>query len=66
MRITLNGKNRDIDEVLTVARLLELQQIAATQVAVEINGSIVSREMFGTHQVREGDTVEILRFVGGG
>ena len=35
-------------------------------VVAEVNGSIVTRERFGSKPLAAGDTVELVRFVGGG
>jgi sulfur carrier protein len=66
MRITLNGDPFEIDEPLSVAALLERLAIDPRRVAVEHNGAILKRHAFAQATVREGDTIEIVNFVGGG
>jgi sulfur carrier protein len=66
MNITINGQVREFREGLTVAALLEAFDLATERVAVEWNGEIVSREDFANHVLRDGDVIEIVRFVGGG
>jgi sulfur carrier protein len=51
---------------LSLARLLEELQIRAGRVVVELNRNIVSREAHGSTLLKEGDTLEIVHFVGGG
>jgi sulfur carrier protein len=66
MRITLNGDPFDVEGPLTVADLLARLAIDPRRVAVEHNLAILKRQAFADAIVREGDTVEIVNFVGGG
>jgi thiamine biosynthesis protein ThiS len=64
--ITLNGEPFEVAGPLTVADLLTRLDIDSRRVAVEHNLSVVRRALFGTTEIREGDEVEIVNFVGGG
>jgi len=64
--ITLNGDRFDIPAPVTVTVLLESLAIDARRVAVEHNLVIIKRTAFDQTLVHEGDTVEIVNFVGGG
>lgn len=64
--ITLNGDRYELDGPLTVGELLARLAIDPRRVAVEHNLSILKRQAFSEAIVREGDTVEIVNFVGGG
>jgi sulfur carrier protein len=64
--ITLNGDRYDIAEPLTVTALLKALSIDARRVAVEHNLTILKRTAFDETVVREGDSIEIVNFVGGG
>ena len=66
MKIRVNGEEREIADGLNVARLLEELQIRPGRVVVELNRNIVSRETHASTQLKEGDTLEIVHFVGGG
>ena len=66
MVITLNGDPFELDRPVTVRELLERLAIDPRRVAVEHNLSILKRQAFSEAIVREGDTVEIVNFVGGG
>lgn len=63
--LTVNGRAQAL-AVATVDELLQQLQLAQSQVAVELNGSIVPREAFGDTPLQDGDQLEIVRFVGGG
>lgn len=66
MNITLNGKDCQLAEPVTVARLLEIQGIAGKRIAVEVNEAIVPRGEHGQYELREGDRVEVVGAIGGG
>jgi thiamine biosynthesis protein ThiS len=66
VKITLNGEPLEVAGPLTVSDLLTRLDIDARRVAVEHNLSVVRRALFGTTEVRDGDEVEIVNFVGGG
>ena len=66
MKVRVNGEEREIADGLNVSRLLEELQIRPGRVVVELNRNIVSRETHASTQLKEGDTLEIVHFVGGG
>ena len=66
MQITLNGERFELDQPLSVTALLARLEIDPRRVAVEHNLEIIKRQRFPDVVVNEGDTVEIVNFVGGG
>jgi sulfur carrier protein len=66
MEITLNGQARMVPDRCTVNELLARQAIEPSHVVVEINRTIVPKENYGALRINSSDSVEILRFVGGG
>jgi thiamine biosynthesis protein ThiS len=66
MRITLNGEPFELSGPLTVTELLGRLEIDGRRVAVEHNITVLKRTAFDDTIVREGDSVEIVNFVGGG
>ena len=66
MTIMLNGDRFELEQPLSVTALLEKLEIDPRRVAVEHNLSIIKRQTFDRVVVDEGDTVEIVNFVGGG
>ncbi len=66
MRLEINGKTAEISDVQTVADLIRARGLKTTLVAVEHNGSIVPRTEFDSRVLTDGDTLEIVHFVGGG
>lgn len=66
MIVHINGEEREIAAGLSVAQLLEELGIRPGRVVVELNRNVLSRDGFGATSLKEGDTVEIVQFVGGG
>ena len=66
IRVQLNGKEREVSEGHTVFSLLESVELHPSLVVVELNREILARDSYGEFPVREGDTIEIVHFVGGG
>jgi thiamine biosynthesis protein ThiS len=66
MTVTLNGEIKQIENGITVSGLLESLKIEPARVAVEVNLSIIKKADYLSHQLNEGDSVEIVSFVGGG
>jgi thiamine biosynthesis protein ThiS len=66
MQIRLNGKAREIERGLSVRDLLELLELRPGMVVVELNREILERDRYGETSVAEGDSIELVHFVGGG
>ena len=66
MKLKINGEEREIADGLTLAALLEDLKIRPARVVIEHNREIVAREAYGVTRLAEGDTLEIVHFVGGG
>ena len=66
LHITLNGEQFELDRPVSVTDLLTRLDIDPRRVAVEHNLAILKRQRFPEVVVSEGDTVEIVNFVGGG
>ena len=66
MRLTINGEATDTIRAATVQELLHELKIAPGRVAVEVNLNVVRKAEYETYKLSDGDTVEIVNFVGGG
>jgi thiamine biosynthesis protein ThiS len=64
--ITLNGEPYQLPAPVTVSALLVQLEIDARRVAVEHNLNVLKHAVFDNTEVREGDQIEIVNFVGGG
>ena len=67
MKITVGGEKKEVTDGLTVAGLIELEQVETPEyVTVSINEEFIDSSTFGNHILQEGDEVEFLYFMGGG
>jgi sulfur carrier protein len=66
IRVHVNGKDRDVSSGLSVTGLLQSFDLDPLLVVVELNREILDRERFPATEIREGDQVELVHFVGGG
>lgn len=66
MRITVNGQPKEFPAPLTVGGLLQALGIDQRTVVVELNLEILDRTAVDGQPIRDGDSIEIIRFVGGG
>jgi thiamine biosynthesis protein ThiS len=62
----VNGKEQELGARAALADFLRAEGYAPERVAVERNGVIVPRPDYGAVMLEEGDTLEIVHFVGGG
>ncbi len=66
MTITLNGQKKDVPDGITVLGLLKHLSIEHQRVAVERNDEIVKKAFYAETVLREGDSLEVVSFMGGG
>ena len=65
MQVIINGKPTVLAGSVTISTLL-LQLHIEGKVALEINRNIFPRSTFAQHRINDGDTLEIVRAIGGG
>ena len=66
MRLKINGDEQQIADVATLADLVAHLAMKADRVAVELNREIVPRANWPATNLKDGDELEIVHFVGGG
>lgn len=64
--VTLNGEKKQVPEKLSLKELVSHLELPGERIAIEHNREIVRRKDWETVQVHEGDSLEIVHFVGGG
>jgi thiamine biosynthesis protein ThiS len=66
--LTINGKVQEFPVGIprTLAELLEQLNINQATVVAEIDGGIIERQSFAQTQLSAGQSIELVRFVGGG
>jgi sulfur carrier protein len=66
MQLVINGKEHTFEDSISLGRLVEQLGMKSDRVAVELNREIVSRAQWPETQLKDGDRLEIVHFVGGG
>ena len=65
MQVRINGKTEEFSGG-SVLDLLQTKKIEPQMVAVEINDNMIDREHLAATQLKEGDRLEFLFYMGGG
>ena len=66
IKIILNGKENEIKSGMTVSDLLTKWRMRPELVTVEINENILQKLDYETTEIKEGDKVEFIFYMGGG
>jgi thiamine biosynthesis protein ThiS len=66
LALTVNGEARSVPGPATLADLLSHLGLDPRAVVVELNREIVRRPRLGETDLKDGDVVELVHFVGGG
>jgi sulfur carrier protein len=66
INITVNGKACAFEQPMSILSLLETMKVPAGSVVVERNREILHRNLFDRVVLKDGDELELIRFVGGG
>jgi|FaiFalFF_MnMetaG_3_1042247.scaffolds.fasta_scaffold01016_9 thiamine biosynthesis protein ThiS len=66
VRVVVNGQPHTLERPISILALLHSLGVNPAIVAVGHNGEVVHREAWATTILQDGDTLEIVRPVGGG
>ncbi|MBP1628997.1 MAG: Sulfur carrier protein ThiS [Holophagaceae bacterium] len=66
MKLIINGKATETPTLTTIAELATWMELPSYGTAVELNGTVVRKADHASTPLREGDQLEVVRFVGGG
>jgi thiamine biosynthesis protein ThiS len=66
MNLFINGKKKELEEKMTIGRLLKARKVRPEVVTVELNDKIIEREKYGDTVLKEGDKLELVYYMGGG
>jgi thiamine biosynthesis protein ThiS len=64
--LTVNGEKRRLPAETDLVTFLKELEVDVRLVAVAHNGDVIPRNDYASVQLRQGDTLEIVRMVGGG
>ena len=66
MIISVNKKDIEVDDNITIESMLFFLEIKTDFIAVEVNSTIVPKSEFAIHMLSENDKITIINAVGGG
>jgi thiamine biosynthesis protein ThiS len=66
IEIIVNGDARQVSHGARVTDLVKQLELAPERLAIELNLSILPRAKWAETELRQGDRLEIVHFVGGG
>lgn len=66
-QIIVNDEKQEVNLPLTLDKLIELNRVLQPDMlTVQVNSEFVEKEDYGTTELKEGDKVDFLYFMGGG
>ena len=66
INIKLNGKKTNVDDQISLTKILKNFNIPTNKVAIELNKEIVNKKKLSSIKIRNNDSIEIVHFIGGG
>ncbi|MFQ5588340.1 MAG: sulfur carrier protein ThiS [Nitrospiria bacterium] len=66
MQVIVNGEKHTVRPKTNVLELLERLKLSPERIAVEIDLTVIKREVYHATTLKEGDRIEIISFIGGG
>lgn len=66
IHVTINGRQRQFPAPLPLPEVIAALAITHPRIAVAHNGTVLHEDEHAATLVRDGDTLEIVRMVGGG
>jgi len=66
MTIIVNGETKEYQKEVTLLEMMRDLDIVDKVMAAAVNMNIVKQDIWESHQLCDGDKVELLDFVGGG
>jgi thiamine biosynthesis protein ThiS len=64
--VTLNGEKRQVPEEIDLENVIDLFSLPHQRVAIELNKTVIRRAEWPHTNLKEGDVLEVVHFVGGG
>ena len=66
IKITVNGKQLQIIPNFSLKSLITKLRIPLNKIAIELNKKIIDKKRISKIQLKKGDKIEIVHFIGGG
>ena len=66
IKITVNGKQILVTNKFSIKSLITKLKLPLNKIAIEYNKKIIDKKKISTIQLKKGDKIEIVHFIGGG
>ena len=66
MKITLNGQPKELINISDLSTIVKQFCKDPTPVIAELNGEVIKNSCWESTSLKDGDTIELVHFVGGG
>ena len=66
IKITVNGKQMQIIPKFSLKSLIAKLKMPLNKIAIELNKKIIDKKRISKIQLKKGDKIEIVHFIGGG
>ena len=66
IKITVNGKQMQIIPKFSLKSLVTKLKMPLNKIAIELNKKIIDKRKISKIQLKKGDKIEIVHFIGGG
>ena len=66
IKITVNGKQMQIPPKFSLKSLIIKLKMPLNKIAIELNKKIIDKREISKIQLKKGDKIEIVHFIGGG
>ncbi len=66
MTLIINGETKNFTDNITLMELLKELSLEGKVMAAAVNMEIVKQDNWGSYELKNGDKLELLDFVGGG
>ena len=65
--LKVNGKEQELNDSLSISGLIRLNKVLQPEmVSIQLNGNFVIRENYESTELKDGDEIDFLYFMGGG
>ena len=66
IKITVNGRQIQVISKFSLKSLITKLKMPLNQIAIELNKKIIDKKRISKIQLKKGDKIEIVHFIGGG
>jgi thiamine biosynthesis protein ThiS len=64
--IKINGTESEISDNISIQSLVSTGNLPEKAIIIELNGTIIQRKLWESTELNPGDSLEIIRIIGGG